>query len=113
MPRESMQDQMRLVDGISATVTTNEKDSRGQKGRKVSDLAKTIGVVPESEIGSRFAAVQNESEKAVETFKQNSIKEGSLVEVCDLKVILHFLLFISVSFEVKLNFLHPIAFIEM
>jgi hypothetical protein len=113
MPRESMQDQMRLVDGISATVTTNEKDSRGQKGRKVSDLAKTIGVVPESEIGSRFAAVQNESEKAVETFKQNSIKEGSLVEVCDLKMILHFLLFISVSFEVKLNFLHPIAFIEM
>lgn len=90
MPRESMQDQMRLVDGISATVATNEKDSRGQKGRKVSDLAKTIGVVPESETGSRFSAVQNESEKAVETFKQNSIKEGSLVEVCDLKVILHF-----------------------
>lgn len=80
MPKESMVDHMRLVDGISGTVTTNEKDSRGQKGRKVSDLAKTIGVVPESEIGSR-STVRNEYEKSAETFKEDSIKEGSHVEV--------------------------------
>ncbi|KAG2679912.1 hypothetical protein I3760_11G072900 [Carya illinoinensis] len=82
MPRESLEDHSRLVDGISGTVTTNEKDSRGQKGRKVSDLAKTIDVVPESEIGLRSSStIRKEYANAVETFKQNSIKEGSLVEV--------------------------------
>lgn len=87
MARELMEDHIGLADGISGTAATNEKDSRGQKGRKVSDLAKTIGVVPESEIGSRSSSrtVRKDYEKAVETFKQNSIKENSLVEVCYLK----------------------------
>ncbi|XP_065632874.1 uncharacterized protein LOC112028026 isoform X5 [Quercus suber] len=80
MPKESMVDHMRLVDAISVPIPSNETDSRVQKGRKVSDLAKTIGVVPESEIGSR-STVRNEYEKAAETFKEDSIKEGSHVEV--------------------------------
>lgn len=83
MSRELVEDHTRLVDGMPSSVTSSEKDSRGQKGRKVSDLAKTIGVVPESEVGSRSnsIAVQNEYERTTENLKENSIKEGSLVEV--------------------------------
>ncbi|XP_040989430.1 uncharacterized protein LOC121236967 isoform X1 [Juglans microcarpa x Juglans regia] len=82
MPKGSMEDHMRLADGFSGIVTANEKDSRGQKGRRAFDLAKTIGVVPESEIGSRPSiTVRNEYEKAAENFKLSCIKEGSLVEV--------------------------------
>ncbi|XP_042952342.1 uncharacterized protein LOC122289433 isoform X2 [Carya illinoinensis] len=82
MPKGSMEDHMRLADGISGIVMANEKDSRGQKGRRALDLAKTIGVVPESEIGSRPSiTIQNEYEKAAENFKLSCIKEGSLVEV--------------------------------
>ncbi|KAK9274656.1 hypothetical protein L1049_021907 [Liquidambar formosana] len=82
LSREFTEDHMRL-DAISGPVTNEERDSRGQKGRKGSDLAKTIGVVPESEIGSRSTSMapQNEYEKVVGTSTENSIKEGSLVEV--------------------------------
>ncbi|CBI37358.3 unnamed protein product, partial [Vitis vinifera] len=82
-PDKHPKDHTRLVDGMPSSVTSSEKDSRGQKGRKVSDLAKTIGVVPESEVGSRSnsIAVQNEYERTTENLKENSIKEGSLVEV--------------------------------
>ncbi|KAA8521367.1 hypothetical protein F0562_012071 [Nyssa sinensis] len=74
--RESKEDHMRVVKG-------SEKDLRGQRSRRASDLAKTIGVVPESKIGSRSTSiiVQDEYEKAVGTSKENGIKEGCLVEV--------------------------------
>uniref|UniRef100_F6I1M3 Agenet-like domain-containing protein n=2 Tax=Vitis vinifera TaxID=29760 RepID=F6I1M3_VITVI len=83
MSRELVEDHTRLVDGMPSSVTSSENDSRGQKGRKVSDLAKTTGVVPESEVGSRSnsIAVQNEYERTTENLKENSVKEGSLVEV--------------------------------
>lgn len=89
MLREVVEDHTRLVDGMSSSVTSSEKDSRGQKGRKVSDLAKTIGVVPESEVGPRSnsIAVQNEYERATANLKENSIKGGSFVEVCNPEVI--------------------------
>lgn len=80
MSREVVDDHSRLVDGMSSSITSSEKDSRGQKGRKVSDLAKTIGVVPESEVGSRSNPI------AAQT-KENSIQEGSLIEVCNMKMI--------------------------
>ncbi|THG17250.1 hypothetical protein TEA_015006 [Camellia sinensis var. sinensis] len=78
------EDHTRAVNGISSSFTTSEKDSRGQRSRRASDLAKTIGVVPESEIGSRSASItaQDKYEKGVGTSKENSIKEGCLVEVC-------------------------------
>ncbi|KAA8522217.1 hypothetical protein F0562_012890 [Nyssa sinensis] len=81
--KESMEDHMRVVDGISAFVSSSGKDLRGERGRRASDLAKTIGVVPESEIGSRSTSmiVQDEYDKAVGTLKENSVKEGCLVEV--------------------------------
>ncbi|XP_028063592.1 uncharacterized protein LOC114266865 isoform X2 [Camellia sinensis] len=80
---ESLEDHTRAVDGISSSFTSSEKDSRGQRNRRASDLAKTIGVVPESEIGSRSASItaQDDYEKGAGTLKENSIKEGCLVEV--------------------------------
>lgn len=103
MSRELVEDHTRLVDGMPSSVTSSEKDSRGQKGRKVSDLAKTIGVVPESEVGSRSnsIAVQNEYERTTENLKENSIKEGSLVEVCNWKVIRIFYLCIVIILIVE------------
>uniref|UniRef100_A0A2P2M6W7 Uncharacterized protein LOC105632277 isoform X1 n=2 Tax=Rhizophora mucronata TaxID=61149 RepID=A0A2P2M6W7_RHIMU len=82
-PRETpCEDDVRLVDVITGSGTAGAKDSRGQKGRKGSDLAKTIGVVPEPENGLRSSpSPQNENGKAEETAKGNSIKEGSHVEV--------------------------------
>ncbi|KAL6956668.1 hypothetical protein U1Q18_048221 [Sarracenia purpurea var. burkii] len=82
--RETLGDHMRAVDGISSTFTSSsKKELRGQRNDRASDLAKTIGVVPESEIGSRSASIttQDEYEKGVAILNENNIKEGCLVEV--------------------------------
>ena len=74
------------IDGISTCTNTNEKSSKGPKGRKVSNLSNPIDVLPESgpEIQASFT-VGNGSEN----LEENNIKEGSLVEV----VFIHYLLF--------------------
>ncbi|PSR91587.1 Serine-rich adhesin for platelets like [Actinidia chinensis var. chinensis] len=81
--KESMEDHLTAVDGISSSFTASETDARGKRSRRASDLAKTIGVVPESEIGSISASIttQDDYQKAVGIVKDNSIKEGCLVEV--------------------------------
>ncbi|XP_057513316.1 uncharacterized protein LOC130795302 isoform X2 [Actinidia eriantha] len=81
--KESKEDHLRAVDGISSSFTTGETDARGKRSRRASDLAKTIGVVPESEFGSRSASItaQDDYQKVVGIVKDNSIKEGCLVEV--------------------------------
>ncbi|KAJ0105601.1 hypothetical protein Patl1_18472 [Pistacia atlantica] len=73
----------RLVDGFSGSVAVSGKGTKGHKGGKASDLAKNKGVVPETETGSRSPSIsiQIEHEKEVEPSKENSIKEGSQVEV--------------------------------
>ncbi|KAK2974997.1 hypothetical protein RJ640_012863 [Escallonia rubra] len=76
----SLGDQMR-VDDISGSVKNPEKDTKGQKGRRTSDLAKTIGVVPGSEIGSKLVVSRDEYNDASGTSKDSSMKEGCLVEV--------------------------------
>ncbi|XP_021682092.2 uncharacterized protein LOC110666046 isoform X3 [Hevea brasiliensis] len=76
----SSEEHGRFLDGVSGSCASTAKVAKGQKGRKASDLAKTIGVVPESENGARCSIVQNEYGK-VETLKENSIKENSIVEV--------------------------------
>ncbi|XP_043697615.1 uncharacterized protein LOC122648475 isoform X2 [Telopea speciosissima] len=88
MARQSMESHMGLVDGTHwDSVTSNEKGFGGQKGRRTSDVAKTVDVLPESEIGSRIdtvVTVQDEDHgvnQPVEILKDNSIKEDSLVEV--------------------------------
>lgn len=88
--RESMEP-MRAVGGVSVsgsfTSGSGEMGSRGKRTRRTSDLAKSIKVIPESEIGSRPDSIpaQDENGKQVGTLKKNNIKEGCLVEVCDLK----------------------------
>ncbi|CAK9321595.1 unnamed protein product [Citrullus colocynthis] len=74
----SVENHFKLVDGITSSVAPREKDLRGQKDQSASDLTKTIGVVPESEVGERSS--QDECEKAKD-LRQSSIKEGSHVEV--------------------------------
>ncbi|KAF8379215.1 hypothetical protein HHK36_028645 [Tetracentron sinense] len=87
MSRQSVENHMGLVNGMQwDSAKSIEKGLAGQKGRKASELAKTIGVVPESETGSRSASitVQNEEYKGhqpVGTSNENSIREGSHVEV--------------------------------
>ncbi|KAL5817586.1 hypothetical protein ACOSQ3_025964 [Xanthoceras sorbifolium] len=80
---ESIEDHAGLVDGVSGSVAASVKNTKGHRGGKASDLAKTIGVVPESENGSKSSSitVQIEHGKEVEHLKENSIKEGSHVEV--------------------------------
>ncbi|XP_057975889.1 uncharacterized protein LOC131163332 isoform X2 [Malania oleifera] len=80
--RELAEDRVRLVDGLGSG-TNDEMELAGQKGRKVSDSAKTIGVVPESEFVSRPTSITAniECETAEDMLKENNIKEGSLVEV--------------------------------
>ncbi|XAR70467.1 hypothetical protein NMG60_11027321 [Bertholletia excelsa] len=74
----------RAVDGVSSSLTISESDSQGQRSCRASDVSKTIGVISKSEIGSGsvFASDQDDYGKGVGTLKENSIKEGCLVEVC-------------------------------
>lgn len=62
---------------ILASVCRGDKDLRGAKSRRMSDSSKTIGVVPESEIGLRSA----EHENVVSTSNDNTITENCAVEV--------------------------------
>lgn len=62
---------------IPASVCRGDKDLRGAKSRRTSDLSKTISVVPESEIGSRSSEYGN----VVGTLNDNTIMENCLVEV--------------------------------
>ncbi|KAK0587508.1 hypothetical protein LWI29_024056 [Acer saccharum] len=79
----SIEDHARLVDGITGSLATSVKNTKGHRGGKALDLTKTIGAVPESENGSRSSSItiQIEHEKEVNPLKENSIKEGSHVEV--------------------------------
>ncbi|GMJ06117.1 hypothetical protein HRI_004280700 [Hibiscus trionum] len=83
MARESIEDHSRPTD--LAPVATSEKDKKGQKGRKASDVTKTKGVASESQIrfGSPLMTTQSSREQAGEgeTSKDNNIREGSHVEV--------------------------------
>ncbi|XP_022951115.1 uncharacterized protein LOC111454034 isoform X2 [Cucurbita moschata] len=72
----SVENHPRLVEGIPSSVPPREND--GDKDQNASGLTKTIGVVPESEVGERSS--QNECEKPKD-LRQSSIKEGSHVEV--------------------------------
>lgn len=65
--------------GMSASIMINEKNSRGQKARNVSDLVKPVDMVlgSEPEIQASSFTVINGSENLGES----SFKEGSLVEV--------------------------------
>ncbi|PON37738.1 Agenet domain containing protein [Parasponia andersonii] len=81
--KESIGEHLRLVDGISGSASASEKELRGQKGHKVSDLTKNIVVVLESESISNLSSVnvENVVERAADVPGENSIKEGSKVEV--------------------------------
>nr|XP_048319727.1 uncharacterized protein LOC107430264 isoform X3 [Ziziphus jujuba var. spinosa] len=81
--KELTDDHLRLVDGVSGSVASSKRESRGQKGRKVSDLTPNTNVILESETGEKSSAVNAENEfgKAAEISEVNIIKEGSQVEV--------------------------------
>lgn len=78
-----IEDPKRVVDGISGSNTSHEKDLGGLRTRRASDLSKTIGVVPELEIGSSNTSVigQNEYHNTSGISQESIIKEGCLVEV--------------------------------
>jgi hypothetical protein len=80
VPRESMEDHVRAADGLLSSFTTRETDSRAKKSRRALDSAKTIGVVPESEIESRAACITTQDNE-VAGVEESSIKEGCLVEI--------------------------------
>ncbi|XP_028762584.1 uncharacterized protein LOC114720990 isoform X2 [Neltuma alba] len=69
---EKIKDHVRPIDGISISINSNGKNTRGPKGRKVSDLVNSIDVVPESNTQTRFGS---------ESGQEENIKEGSLIEV--------------------------------
>ncbi|XP_077236514.1 protein SWOLLEN 1-like isoform X2 [Tasmannia lanceolata] len=84
--RQSMEIHPGLFNEINLDSALSEKGLGGQKTCKTSDLAKTIGVIPESEVGSRAASlpVQNddhERNQPAGTSTVNNIKEGTVVEV--------------------------------
>ncbi|XP_044476340.1 uncharacterized protein LOC123203916 isoform X2 [Mangifera indica] len=80
---ESFEEGARLVDGFSGSVAASGKSMKGHKGGKASSLAKKNTVVPDSETIPRSSSmsIQIVHEKDVEPSKENSIKEGSDVEV--------------------------------
>ncbi|XP_010258881.1 PREDICTED: uncharacterized protein LOC104598491 isoform X2 [Nelumbo nucifera] len=82
LSRPLVENHMGLVNGVRSS----EKGLGGQKGRKASESAKAIGIVSESEIGSRFGSVpfqnkDHEGNHSARSSKESSIKEGSVVEV--------------------------------
>ena len=75
---ETSNTQNRDISSGGIFTSINEKNLRGPKGRKVSDLIKPVDVVPESEPQMQASfTVSN----GTETLEGNNIKEGSLVEV--------------------------------
>ncbi|XP_077235410.1 G2484-1 protein isoform X3 [Tasmannia lanceolata] len=84
--RQSVENNTGLVNGMHLGSASSEKGLGGQKTRKSSDLAKTIGVIPESEFGSRAASLsaqndEHERHQQAGTSSVNNIKEGTIVEV--------------------------------
>ncbi|KAM7531100.1 hypothetical protein LguiB_034510 [Lonicera macranthoides] len=81
--RDLKDDRMRVVDGISSPFRCCDKDSRGQRGHKASELAQTMLVVPEPEFGLRptFGNSRDECKNAIGLSKQNGITKGCFVEV--------------------------------
>ncbi|KAG9452277.1 hypothetical protein H6P81_005181 [Aristolochia fimbriata] len=75
------------VNGLHRVPVGSEKGLEGPKGRKVYELAKTIGVVPESEtgsgVGTSLIAGNDECDRdqPAEGSKGCGIEEGSVVEV--------------------------------
>ncbi|XP_042511571.1 uncharacterized protein LOC122086670 isoform X2 [Macadamia integrifolia] len=86
MAKHSLKSHVGLVDGTHwDSLTSNERSFGGKKGSKTSGVAKTIGV-PESEVGAQTDTVTIQDEEQgghqpVGILNDNSIKEGSLVEV--------------------------------
>lgn len=80
--RESIENHVRLVEGMLESATNSGIELEKEKGHKMSDSTKTIGVVPESEFGPRFADIsdQNKYNAALGNLKED-ILEGSLVEI--------------------------------
>lgn len=78
MYNEGSEDHIRPMDDIANSINTFERNSRGPKGRNISDFVNPIDVVPESgtEMQGPSFIIGNGSEKL-----ENIIKEGSLVEV--------------------------------
>ncbi|KAK6935167.1 Agenet-like domain [Dillenia turbinata] len=71
--KDTIKDHSNSTDGIPGRI---------QKGRKISNLAKSVGVVPESDPGSQSTSLKLQNTgNAVATWKEKSIEEGSLVEV--------------------------------
>ncbi|XP_058104430.1 uncharacterized protein LOC131248260 isoform X2 [Magnolia sinica] len=80
----SVENEARMVNGILQGSVAGEGGLAGQKGRKTSDHAKTVGVITELEVGSRAASsnIQNgEGERHQQMGTSKEIKEASLVEV--------------------------------
>ncbi|XP_068649466.1 uncharacterized protein [Aristolochia californica] len=82
LPGENLNGQ---VNGLHWVPVGSEKGLEGQKGHKVSELAKTIGVVPESETGSGSSPIARNDEcdgdQPLVASKGCGIEEGSVVEV--------------------------------
>ncbi|KAK9102961.1 hypothetical protein Sjap_020215 [Stephania japonica] len=87
MSQSSAENQIRMFNGTNLDSVTGSKWGMNvQNICNASDLTKTIGVVPESQVGSMNASMtfQNENYEGLalaRTLEENDIKEGSLVEV--------------------------------
>ncbi|XP_031393869.1 uncharacterized protein LOC116205406 isoform X1 [Punica granatum] len=81
--RNPMEDQVRLIVGLSGSVSPGDKDRMGEKLANTSDATEITGVNPESQSGlrSQDIGVQGESNKAAGAKKDYGIQEGSRVEV--------------------------------
>ncbi|KAI3821839.1 hypothetical protein L1987_09412 [Smallanthus sonchifolius] len=71
------------VDGTSVPFTRYGKDKRKPPARKASEVFKTIGAVPESEVGSIDTSIVGQTKHKIPpgSLKESDIKEGCLVEV--------------------------------
>ncbi|OVA03189.1 Agenet-like domain [Macleaya cordata] len=87
MSKQPVESNMWLVNDMRwGSVASSEKGLGGPKLGKTSELAQSIGLVSESQIGPTNASinVQNKEygvHQSIRTFTENNIKEGSSVEV--------------------------------
>ncbi|KAL2348165.1 hypothetical protein Fmac_002165 [Flemingia macrophylla] len=70
-----------LPGGIPTSIKINGKNSRGPKGRKVSDLVKPVDFVPGSGSVTEIQAPSFTVSNGSENVEESNIKEGLLVEV--------------------------------
>ncbi|GAB4834999.1 hypothetical protein Ancab_033266 [Ancistrocladus abbreviatus] len=82
---DSFDGSTRIRDSNKPSTPVDEQDSRRNKSHNAFDTAKSSEVLPQIETALRTGTFQNEDDELAEALHENTIKDGSLVEVSKIR----------------------------